>query len=387
MVLRLWLACAVGLLAGCESIPTAGPQISDVIDENAAAKRYGFTLVDVGDGVIRAMSAAPRSTLPNLFRRDGPIVPKIGPGDVLSITIFESGPGELFAPPSASPLGYGTSRITLPNVTVGRIGVIAVPFAGTIKVAGLTPLAAGELIEQRLQAQAVRPQVLVTTVTNVNNVVTVTGTVKTPGRYDLTAASETLLQLVAMAGGPTGRPVDTILRLTRGARQIEIRLSDLMQHPETDIHAWRNDYIDLETDPQDVLVYGGIGRPGAYPLVTNHESLAEAITEAGGLRDFQADSRGVFLFRYEYPDVLRDIPRDRIVAAPPAPTPVPSAQDPVIYKIDMKTASGIFYSTQLQLRPKDLIYVPTAPAVNWQKYLDLVRLFSSPVTAAGVAAH
>jgi polysaccharide export outer membrane protein len=227
--------------------------------------------------------------------------------------------------------------------------------------------------------------VLVTVVTNVNNVVTVTGTVKTPGRYDLTAASETLLQLVAMAGGPTGRPVDTVLRLTRAHRQIEIRLSDLMQHPEADIHAWPNDYIDLETDPQDVLIYGGIGRSGAYPLVTSHESLAEAITEAGGLRDVQADSRGIFLFRYEYPEVLGHIPRDRIVATPPAPGP--AAQDPVIYKIDMKTASGIFYSTQMRLRSKDLIYVPTAPAVNWQKYLDLVRLFSSPVAAGAVIAQ
>jgi polysaccharide export outer membrane protein len=382
VALPLWLVCAVGLLAGCEAIPTAGPQIGDVIDESAAAKRYGFTLVDVGDGVIRAMSAAPRPSLPRLFAQGGSIVPKIGPGDVLSITIFESGAGELFAPPSATPLGYGTSRITLPDVTVGRTGVIAVPFAGTVKVGGLTPLAVGALIEQRLQGQAIRPQVLVTVATNVNNVVTVTGTVKTPGRYGLTAASETLLQLVAMAGGPTGRPVDTVLRLTRAHRQIEIRLSDLMQHPQADIHARPNDYIDLETDPQDVLIYGGIGRSGAYPLVTSHESLAEAITEAGGLRDVQADSRGVFLFRYEYPEVLRDIPRDRIVATAPAPGPAP-----VIYKIDMKTASGIFYSTQLRLRSKDLIYVPTAPTVNWQKYLDLVRLFSSPVTSAAVAAQ
>jgi polysaccharide export outer membrane protein len=156
VLLPLWLVCAVGLLAGCESIPTAGPQIGDIIDESAAAKRYGFTLVDVGDGVVRAMSAAPRPSLPTLFSRGGPIVPKIGPGDVLSISIFESGAGELFAPPSASPLGYGTSRITLPNVTVGGTGVIAVPFAGTIKVGGSTPLAAGELIEQRLQGWAAR---------------------------------------------------------------------------------------------------------------------------------------------------------------------------------------------------------------------------------------
>jgi polysaccharide biosynthesis/export protein len=382
--LLLPLAAAGGVLAGCGSIPTTGPQISEVIDESAAAKRYGFTLVDVGDGVLKAMTAAPLLPLAKLFPHDGPIVPKIGPGDVLSITIFESGQGELFAPPSSSPMTYGTSRVTLPDTTVGRTGTIAVPFAGTIKVAGLTPLAVGTLIEDRLQGQAVRPQVLVTTVHNMNNVVTVTGTVKNPGSYGLTPASETLLQLVAMAGGPTGRAVDTVLRLTRGERQVEIRLSELMEHPAEDIHAWPHDYIDLEADPQDVLIYGGIRNSGSYPLVTTNESLAQALTGAGGLLDIQADSRGVFLFRYEYPQVLRHIPGDRIIAAAPAPTPAAAAQDPVIYKIDMKTASGIFYSTRLRLRSKDLIYVPTAPSVDWQKYLDLFRLATSPVSSAAV---
>jgi polysaccharide biosynthesis/export protein len=381
-VRRCFVLIPLLLASGCNSIPTSGPQISEVMDESAAAKRYGFTLVEVGDGVIKAMDAAPHLPLPQLFPGDGPIVPKIGPGDVLSITIFETGQGELFAPPSPSLQAYGTSKVTLPDATVGRNGVIAIPFAGTVKVSGLTPLAVGELIEQRLQGEAMRPQVLVTVLSNVSNVVTVTGTIKNPGRYGLTAASETLLQLVAMAGGPTGRPVDTMLRLTRGNRQIETRLSDLEQHPEEDIHAWPQDYIDLETDPQEVLIYGGIFRSGSYPLVTSNESLARAITDAGGLFDQQADSRGVFLFRYEYPEVLRDIPGDRIVATPPAPTPVLAAQDPVIYKIDMKTASGIFYSTQLRLRSKDLIYVPTAPTVNWEKYLDLLRLAASPVTTA-----
>jgi polysaccharide export outer membrane protein len=384
LALLLPLAAADGALTGCGSIPTTGPQISEVVDESEAAKRYGFTLVDVGDGVLKAMTAAPHLPLAKLFPNDGPIEPKIGPGDVLSITIFESGQGELFVPPSSSPMTYGASRVTLPNATVGRTGTIAVPFAGTIRVSGLTPMAAGSLIEARLGGQAVRPQVLVSTVTNVNNVVTVTGTVKNPGRYGLTPASETLLQLVAMAGGPTGRAVDTVLRLTRGKRQVEIRLSDLGQHPEADIHAWPNDYIDLAVDPQDVQIYGGIRNSGSYPLVTSNESLAQALTGAGGLLDIQADSRGIFLFRYEYPQVLRHIPGDRIIAAAPAPTPVAAAQDPVIYKIDMKTASGIFYSTQLRLRSKDLIYVPTAPTVDWQKYLDLFRLATSPVSSAAI---
>jgi polysaccharide export outer membrane protein len=59
---------------------------------------------------------------------------------------------------------------------------------------------------------------------------------------------------------------------------------------------------------------------------------------------------------------------------------------PVIYKIDLKTASGIFYSTRLRLRDKDLIFVPTAQTVDWQKYLDLFRMTTEPVTTGTTSA-
>jgi len=34
----------------------------------------------------------------------------------------------------------------------------------------------------------------------------------------------------------------------------------------------------------------------------------------------------------------------------------------------------------VQMRDKDLIYVSSAPAVDWQKFLDLFRLAISPAT-------
>jgi polysaccharide export outer membrane protein len=380
-------ACAVVTLSSCDVIPSSGPLVKEVVSESQAAKRYGFTLVDVDAGVLDAMKAVPHQGLRDIFPDDGPIVPVVGPGDTLSITIFESGVDELFSPPAAQQLTYGTNRVTLPNVTVDRSGMIAVPFAGLVKVAGLTPLDVRSAIGRRLLRQAAVPQILVSVVNNATNVVTVTGAIKNPGRYGLTPASETLLQTIAMAGGSTGLESDTVVHLTRGNRQVSFRLSDLMAHPRDDIHAWPGDFLNMTLDPRTFLIYGAVTQAGAYSLAVDDVTLAQAISRAGGLRDFQADSRGIFLFRYEFPEVLHDIPKASIMAAAkPGAATVDGTAAPVIYKIDLKTAAGIFFSTRLRLRDKDVIFVPTAQTVDWQKYLDLFRMTAEPVTTGTTSA-
>jgi polysaccharide export outer membrane protein len=284
---------------------------------------------------------------------------------------------------------YGTSSVTLPNMPVDAAGNITVPFAGRVHVAGLTPPQIQSAVERRFSGKAIKPQIVASVVKNVTNVVTVTGAVKAPGRYNLTAASETLLQMIALAGGPTEAPRDTVVQLTRGRHKVKFRLTELTARPAEDVHARPGDYLDLSIDPRVYLIYGAVGRPGSFPLKTSDVTLADAIAAARGILDRQADSRGVFVFRYEPPEVLRSIPADAVVAGTPLTAPGAAAPlVPVIFKIDLKTASGIFYSTQFRLHDHDLIFVPTARSVDWQKYLDLLRTTASPVvTGAQVGAR
>lgn len=178
---RLFFVCLAGwALAGCDSIPTFGPNVREVVDESQMAKRYGFALVNVDKDVLRVADTAPHGTLREFFPDDRPVVPRIGAGDVLSITIYKSGAGELFAPPTAQQLTYGTSNVSLPAVTVDPDGAITVPFASTVKVAGLTPMQVQNLIRRHLGGKAIQPQVLVAVTKDATNVVTVTGAVKIP---------------------------------------------------------------------------------------------------------------------------------------------------------------------------------------------------------------
>ncbi len=243
---------------------------------------------------------------------------------------MKSGAGELFAPPTAQQLTYGTSNVSLPAVTVDPDGAITVPFASTIKVAGLTPMQVQNLIRRHLGGKAIQPQVLVAVTKDATNVVTVTGAVKNPGRFQITPASETLMQIIAEAGGSIGAPTDTVLQLTRQSRQVSVRLSDLLSFPQQDLHARPGDYINLVEAPRDFLIYGAVYKSGAYPLPADKVTLTKAISQAGGMVDALADSRGVFVFRYEYPQVLHDIPAAQLASPPPDAT---APLVPVIYRV------------------------------------------------------
>jgi polysaccharide export outer membrane protein len=43
---------------------------------------------------------------------------------------------------------------------------------------------------------------------------------------------------------------------------------------------------------------------------------------------------------------------------------------PVIYQIDLSNAGSFFLASQFMLQDKDLIYVSTAPAREYNKFLD-----------------
>lgn len=393
------VSMAFGLLLGqsaCDIAPSSGPRLKQIIKEaksqntaeNLAARKYRFTLINVNDDVLRALDKSAHPTLRDIFPGDHTLIPRIGIGDILSITIYESGVGELFAPPSAQQTPYGTTHVTFPPIRVSDDGTIAVPFAGTLKVAGLTNAEAQSKIQEYISTKAVNPQVLVSVTKDVTNVVTLTGAVKTPGQYELTLASPKVLQLIAEAGGPTGLPSDTIVQFTRASHAVRFRLDKLAERPDQDIHAWPGDYVNLTRDPRVFLIYGAVLHPGSFSLATDETTLAQAISTAGGLNDLQADSRGVFLFRFEDPSVLRAMPRRQIVAAP-APTPgsAPRLADPVVYRLNLKEAGGLFLASHMELRDKDLIFVPVSQLVDWEKYLDLLRLTASPVIEGTTGAY
>ena len=133
---------------------------------------------------------------------------------------------------------------------VDASGRVAVPLAGSIEAAGMTPEALGREIERRLRARYVRdPHVTVNVDEALSQVVTIDGQVREPGLYPV-VGNMTLLKAVATAKGPTefAKLDDVVIFRTVGSQ----RLAALYN-----LGAIRRGvYADPAIYPNDVVVVG-----------------------------------------------------------------------------------------------------------------------------------
>lgn len=366
-------------LAGCSTVPTAGPTRSQVLDQ-AAKQQENFAFVEVDPHVIAALSSEPGEYLRSRFRDDGTSPsPKIGVGDVLSITIWDSTNGSIFSAsptdttPGALPTpGAATRSVLLPDQVVAPDGAISVPYAGRIPAANRTPLQVQQTIQRLLAKSAFEPQVLVTLSKSVATTVTVSGEAMTGARVPLTVRGDRLLEVIASAGGSKSAPYETLVRLTRHGVTGTIPMSRLLSDPSENIYAVPGDVITLVKVPQTFSVFGATVNNLQVPFGADRVNLAQAIAKAGGLQDTRADPSGVFLFRFEPPPVIAAL-GDRN-----APTG-PDGQSPVVYHLDLRNVGSYFLAKQFPVRDDDMIYVADAPMSDLQKFFTLVSTVSAPV--------
>lgn len=394
---RLRAFSAALLLCGCQSLPTSGPSNNQVIDQFTNNQNpSGARLVDLTPTVVQTLRNRPQRSLSiiNSLRSNRP-VDRLGPGDVLTVTIYEAGNG-LFNPrrasdgdASAAP-PTGSSAETLPRLQVDRNGMIMVPYAGEIRVTGQTTTEIQRAIESRLADKTAQPQVVVSLLTNGSNVVYVSGDVKNSGRYPLSLAHETLLDMVALAGGPTHSPQDTVVKVNRRGHEATTSLTRVQTVASENIPVEPQDRIQVDYLPRSYLSFGATGRVAQIQFDAATVSLAEAVARVGGLDDSRANPEAVFLFRYETPNDVQALgltPPGAVLPVSAAPTPGAMPQGlPVVYRVDMRNPQTYFAIQQFAMQDKDLIYIANAPTVQIYKFLQLIYTFATPaITARAVA--
>ncbi|HEX2552432.1 MAG TPA: polysaccharide biosynthesis/export family protein, partial [Microvirga sp.] len=324
----------------------------------------------------------------------------IGIGDALAISIWEAGDGGLFSPGTSGKddskgfsrgggsLGDsdsggranrantivvgGTRVVRLPPAVVDRTGEVTVPYAGRIKVAGLTPREIEQVIVERLRDRAIQPQALVNIDDNNANTVNVMGGRGRTGKISLTQRDDRILDVVALAGGAMGPAYDTLVRLTRGGVTGTVSLQRVINEPSENISVKPGDTLELIASPQTFTAFGASGAVDQVPFRTEAVSLAEAVARVGGPSDVRADASSVFLFRFE----------DPLIAQAVAPA-VPAAGDgrvPLVYRINLNSPEGYFYAQTFPVRDKDTIYVANAAAYELDKFFTFLRAGSAVAT-------
>jgi polysaccharide biosynthesis/export protein len=372
--LQIGARIAVGIMtlfcAGCIITPGSGPLGADVQrqKEGSEPAALPYALVKLtpevvnilGQHIPRLSTAFAAQTPPKAFR--------FGVGDIVSVSIFEAAAGGLFTSEAGVRAG---NFVTIPNQAVDEQGNISIPYAGTIRARGRSPLEIGKEITEKLQARALEPQVVVNLATQNTSLITVLGDVRSAGRFPASPSGERVLDAIARAGGPSAQGYDTWVSIKRMGHRASVPFGALMYEPANDIYVLPNDVIYLFNMPQTFVAFGAGGTQGLFKFDAWRLSLAEAIGKQGGLNDAQADPAAVYLYRGETRAIAKEIGVDV--------TPFQGDIIPIIFHANLRDPSGYFLSQSFAMRNKDVIYTSNSVSVETTKFLVFLRTILATV--------
>ena len=367
---------ASATLAGCANLPASGPTAGRIVHDAKPGKNdLGFIVRPITPAVLAEVAASRAATIDGKLRLASleaiSRADEVGPGDVLEIAIYEVGVG-LFGSTAhqadAQSFDPSARAENFPAVTVDRSGAITLPYINQLEVAGHTLPEIQTMIARAYRGQSQSPQVVVVLKENVNATVFVSGEVRKPGRFDLTLRGERVLDAIALAGGTTDAPEDTVVRFNRGAHALEERFDAIRTTATDDLQLIPGDRIEVIKRPRSFLVMGATGKVSQQPFDTSEVSLAEAMARVGGPIDSSANPAGIFVFRYEAP--LR----------PGLP------ETPTIFRLNMMQPEGYFLSQRFGLQDKDVVYVSNSPTNALLKFVGILSQLFSPALAISYAA-
>jgi polysaccharide export outer membrane protein len=362
------LCLALPLLGACSVVPSDGPNSHTITKAATRPGQAGYVLINLDFRVAQIASSIPTPVLFGLTGKDsGARHDLIREGDNLSVAIFEPTGASLFQSnsPDSSFGPAGGAQEALPRLTVNADGAIEVPFAGAVRVAGLTAEGAAAAIRNGLHGRVANPQVLVNILSSSANSVSVLGEVRNVGRFPLTANSDRLLDVIAAAGGPTKPYQDIEVQIVRGGETVSAPMALLMTGTGQDIRLAPHDQIRLLPKERKYSVFGAFGRVTQTPMVDDHISLATAMSRVGGLDNYTANDSAIFVFRFERPEVVKALG----LTGTATPRGVP-----MVYRLNLRSnGASLLVADAFNIENGDIIYVPRAGLVALQKFMQIVN--------------
>lgn len=279
---------------------------------------------------------------------------KIDAGDVLSIVVWDH--PELTngatGMPSAGAAAADANAPTQPPVgfVVDHAGQVQFPYAGPLKLAGLTEEEARNLLTTRLAKYIRNPKVTLRVQSYRSKRVYVDGEVKNPGLQAMNDVPMTLVEALNRAGGvlPTGDQSRVIVN--RGGANFEVNMQQLVQKGinPNNIMLANGDIIRVRSrDESKVFVSGEVVSPRALPMHNGRLTLNEALGESGGVNPTTGDGRQIYVVRN-------------------------AGANPVVYQLDGRSPGALAMAEGFELNPKDVVYVAATPLANWHRAISLL---------------
>lgn len=365
-------------LAACSSLPGAGPSAIDFASRQFSEpgeNQDGYLVLDLDPRIIGILENRPAPTLRDHFRDIGGGQPYlVGKGDSLAVTLWEASAGGLFS--GASEAGSSGSKSTsIPVQQVDANGTISVPYAGRIKVAGLTLAQVETDIVAALQGKAIEPQAIVTMEQNVSNAVTVSGDVISGARIALSQRGDRILDVIALAGGTRSPVNETFVTLTRAGRSFGMPMLAIVNRPANNILARAGDTITVTRKRNSFSALGASRANALIDFEAQTITLDKAVAKAGGLVGTQSDPVGVFILRREPIKFAR-------LLDPTLTSTGSNGRVNVVYRANLRDPNTLFLARRFAVLPDDILYIAGARANEWTKFLSVIGLTGSTLKAA-----
>jgi polysaccharide export outer membrane protein len=284
-------------------------------------------------------------------------------GDILSITVWDhpelAGTGSAIAG-TATITGVEPSAAATPSpgFVVDHEGMIQFPYAGNLKVSGLTEEQARSLLASKLSHYIRKPKVTLRVQSYRSKRIYIDGEVKAPGLQAINDIPMTLVEALNRAGGMLPTADQSQISLTRAGTTYRINLPQMVQKGinPTGIMLTNGDVVRvMSRDENKIFVSGEVITPKALTMHNGRLTLNEALGETGGINPLSGDSGQVYVVRK-------------------------SATEPIVYRLDAKAPGALAMAESFELHPKDVVYVAATPLANWHRTIS--QIFPSALSSA-----
>jgi polysaccharide export outer membrane protein len=197
------------------------------------------------------------------------------------------------------------------------------------------------------------PQVDVRVLSFRSQKVQVTGEVKTPGPLAISDVPLTLLDAITRSGGSTSIADIQRVRLTRNNQLYVLDADSVLDRGDVrqNVMLQAGDIVNVpDRVDSRVFVMGEVKTPQAVSMLRGRLTIADALTQATGILDTDANPRQIYVLRG-----MKDHPTT-----------------PEVYRLDMTQPNAIMLSSKFQLQPLDVVYVGTALSTTFNRVIQQV---------------
>ncbi len=275
-------------------------------------------------------------------------------GDVLHIVVWDHPELSASMLPAGVPGALGVAGVAVSPMQpqsgfeIDRQGMLDFPYAGKLKVAGLTTVEVHEQLIQRLSRYLKNPKVTLRILTYRSKRIYVDGEVKQPGVQAIDDLPMTLTEAINRAGGVTPMADQSRIMVSREGKTYQINMPQLVQRGvnPSSIMLVSGDVVRvLSRDETKVFISGEVTSPRALPMRNGRLTLNEALGEAGGINPVTGDARQVYVVRR-------------------------NSQSSVVYQLDANAPGALAMAEGFELNPRDVVYVAATPLTNWNRTIS-----------------